>query len=121
MTEDQIELLAIDLLKEAGWDYIHGSAIAPEESSDTLSFAFPARRQNYSEVILNDILKSSIARINPGIPPEAQEEAFKKVLRLTTTDLISNNEQFHKYLTNGIDIEYRSGGRIKGDKVWLRF
>jgi hypothetical protein len=27
MTEDQIELLAVELLKESGYDYVHGSAM----------------------------------------------------------------------------------------------
>jgi type I restriction enzyme R subunit len=119
MTEDQIETLAIDLLKDVGWDYVHGSALAPDDGLNSLGFEIPARRKDYSEVILTDVLKGSIAKINPTIPYEAQEEAFKKVLRLISPDLISNNEQFHKYLTNGIDVEYRSDGRIKGDKVWL--
>ena len=29
MTEDQIELLAIDLLKANGYVYVHGSVLAP--------------------------------------------------------------------------------------------
>lgn len=33
--------------------------------------------------------------------------------------LFQNNYQFHKYLTEGVDVEYRKGDRIVGDKVWL--
>src|SRR6185436_14858172 len=43
----------------------------------------------------------------------------KKVLRTDSSNLLVNNEIFHKYLTEGIDIEYRTDEGIRGDKVYL--
>ncbi|MGA2297890.1 MAG: HsdR family type I site-specific deoxyribonuclease, partial [FCB group bacterium] len=121
MTEDQIEQYAIELFKELGWVHVHGSSIAPDDlgGNAVLDFTGLSKRNSYADVILFDVLQSSLAKINPNVPAEAREDAVKKVLRLTSNDLIGNNEQFHKYLANGIDVEYRFDGRIKGDKVWL--
>ncbi len=44
---------------------------------------------------------------------------MRKVLRSDSPELFQNNYQFHKYLTEGVDIEYRKEDRIAGDKVWL--
>ena len=49
----------------------------------------------------------------------AKDEALKKVLRTTSPNLLINNETFHQYLTEGIDIEYRKDGNIRGDKVYI--
>jgi type I restriction enzyme, R subunit len=56
---------------------------------------------------------------NPKVPAEAQEEALRKVLRSDSPDLYQNNYTFHRYLTEGVEVEYRKGDRIVGDKVWL--
>ena len=64
-------------------------------------------------------LSNAIAKLNATVPAEAQEEALKKVLRTDSPNLSQNNYTFHKYLTDGVDVEYRKGDRIVGDKVWL--
>ncbi|NMC34095.1 MAG: type I restriction endonuclease subunit R, partial [Veillonellaceae bacterium] len=56
---------------------------------------------------------------NPDIPPTAKEEAVKKVLRSDNPDVISNNMKFHKFLIDGVPVEYRKNDRIIYDKVWL--
>ena len=50
---------------------------------------------------------------------DAQEEPMKKVLWTDSPYLFQNNYAFHKYLTDGVDVEYRKGDRMAGDKVWL--
>lgn len=50
---------------------------------------------------------------------DAQEDAFRKVLKTNSPNLIQNNYDFHRYLTEGVDVEFRLGDRIAGDKVWL--
>lgn len=110
-TESTIEQTALDWLKEMGYAILFGGDIAPEEPA--------AERENYSEVILAGRLKDALKRINPTIPPEALEDAFRKVTRPSSPALVGNNRSFHKMLADGIEVEYRHEGRIKGDKVWL--
>ena len=110
ISEDHIEQVLIEELIELGYSYVHGVAISPDGTNE---------ERTYQEVVLKVRLAQAIARLNPSIPYEAQEEALKKVLRAESPDLVTNNYTFHKYLTEGVDIEYRKGDRIVGDKVWL--
>lgn len=110
ISEDHIEQIIIQEFKELGYQYINGTHISPDGS-------MPERE--YNEVVLKNRLQEAIAKLNPSIPHEAQEEALRKVLRSDSPELFQNNYQFHKYLTEGVDIEYRKTDRIAGDKVWL--
>ena len=110
-TESVIEQTALDWLKEMGYTIAFGGDIAPDEPA--------AERENYGEVILTGRLKKALKRINPNIPAEALEDAFRKVTRPNLPSLVGNNRAFHKMLADGIEVEYRHEGRIKGDKVWL--
>jgi type I restriction enzyme R subunit len=110
ISEDHIEQIIIQEFIELGYQYINGTVISPDGS-------MPERE--YNEVVLKNRLQEAIAKLNPTIPYEAQEEALRKVLRSDSPELFQNNYQFHKYLTEGVDVEYRKTDRIAGDKVWL--
>ena len=110
ISEDHIERVIIQEFIDLGYQYINGTDISPEGLF---------QERDYSEVVLKSRLQKAIALLNPTIPVDAQEEALRKVLRSDSPSLFQNNYQFHKYLTEGIDIEYRKGDRIAGDKVWL--
>jgi len=110
ISEDNIEQIIIQEFIELGYQYINGTDISPDGS-------MPERE--YNEVVLKNRLQEAISKLNPTIPYEAQEEALRKVLRSDSPELFQNNYQFHKYLTEGVDVEYRKGNRIAGDKVWL--
>jgi type I restriction enzyme R subunit len=110
LSEDHIEQILIQELAELGYSYLHGGVISPD--------GLYAER-TFQEVVLKERLREAIAKFNPSIPYEAQEDALKKVLRADSPELVMNNYTFHKYLTEGVEIEYRKGDRIVGDKVWL--
>lgn len=110
LSEDHIEQILIQELTELGYSYIHGGVISPD--------GMYAER-TFQEVVLKERLREAIAKLNPTIPYEAQEDALKKVLRADSPEVVMNNYTFHKYLTEGVEIEYRKGDRIVGDKVWL--
>lgn len=111
MTENQIELLALDLLQGQGYEYINGVDIAPDSAS--------AERQTFEEVILKERLEKAVSRINIGIPPDAQQDAVKQILRIASPDLLANNEAFHRLLTEGIPVTKRVDGQERGDRVFL--
>lgn len=111
MTENEIELLALDLLKGQGYEYINGVDIAPDSAS--------AERQTFEEIILKERLEKGVHRINIGIPPDAQQDAIKQVMRIASPDLLANNESFHRLLTEGIPVTKRVDGQERGDWVFL--
>jgi type I restriction enzyme R subunit len=110
ISEDHIEQVVIEEFIELGYEYINGVEISPEGVY---------KEREYNEVVLKNRLQEAIAKINSKVPYEAQEEALRKVMRSDSPELFQNNYQFHKYLTEGVDVEYRKGDRIAGDKVWL--
>lgn len=111
MTENEIELLALDLLKGQGYEYINGVDIAPDSAS--------AERHTFEEVVLKERLEKAVRRINIGIPPDAQQDAIKQVMRIASPDLLANNESFHRLLTEGIPVTKRVDGQERGDRVFL--
>lgn len=110
ISEDHIEQILIQEFKDLGYYYVNGADISPDGT---------VQEREFDEVVLRARLEEAVRRINPNVPSEASEEAIKKVLRSESPSLIQNNYQFHKYLTEGVDVEYRNGDRIVGDKVWL--
>ncbi len=110
ISEDHIEQIIIQEFIDLGYSYVNGADISPEGTT---------QEREFNEVVLKNRLHSAIAQLNPNVPYEAQEEAVKKLLRTDSPNLFQNNYQVHKYLTDGVDVEYRKGDRIVGDKVWL--
>ena len=39
-----------------------------------------AKEREYDELVLKSRLRNAMAKLNPGVPADAQEEAMKKVL-----------------------------------------
>jgi len=70
-------------------------------------------------VLLENILKDSLERLNPHVPGYARKEAFERIVNLGTNDLMVNNEKFHTYLTEGITVEFFKDGETKNEIVKL--
>lgn len=111
IAESHIEQLAIDLFQSQGYDHIYAPDIAPNAEN--------AERSSFDEVLLLQRLRNAVRRINPDIPIEAQNEAIKEILRIHSPDLLTNNETFHRFLTEGVPVTKRIDGRDRGDRVWL--
>ena len=96
ITENDIETLAIDLLKEQGFQHFYGPDISPDGSRPL--------RSSYKEVWLKNTLQSAIDRLNPNIPSLAREDAFNQIKRVHSEQLIFGNEDFHRKLTEGVNV-----------------
>jgi type I restriction enzyme R subunit len=111
LTENSIETFAIEMLQAIGWDYVHGLAIAPGAES--------AERKGFEQIILMHRLRKAVARLNPDIPADAQEQAVQKVLRIYSSDLLHNNETFHQFLVEKVKIPYQQDGYERSYEVSL--
>lgn len=111
ITESDIEAYAIELLETQGYQYIHAPDIAPDGDK-------PERR-DYGEVLLTDRLEQAIRRINPKMPPAVLQTALKDVQRINSPDLLTNNETFHRMLTEGVKVSIQQDGQERGEIVWL--
>ncbi|MBS1496707.1 MAG: HsdR family type I site-specific deoxyribonuclease [Bacteroidetes bacterium] len=111
ITENIIEESAIEILQSQGWDYANGKEISPE--------GLFCERENFSQIVLLNRLRTAIATINPTIPLDAQEAAVQKVLRIASPDLLHNNEEFHRLLVEKVKIPYQENGYERSHEVAL--
>ncbi|WP_176596479.1 type I restriction endonuclease subunit R [Sphingobium sp. 15-1] len=112
ITEDIVELAALETLQELGWSYLHGSVIAPDGSA-------PERR-SFGDVVLVGRLEAAVARINSDAPQAARNEAMRRVLTGDLPSLVEENRRIHKLLTEGVDVEFRGDdGKSASTKIWL--
>src|SRR3989338_7307444 len=110
ITESDVEIACLEMLKDIGYTIISG----PDISEGGIG-----EERKYGEVILTQRLKDALIKINKNIPREAIDEAIKKILRHESQNQIINNQQFHKFITDGVPVEYKLKGEIKHNKVEL--
>jgi len=111
ITENAIENFCIELLEKQGYEYIY----APDIASDSDN----PQRSSFEDVLLSSRLADAVARINPTIPHDVQLEAIKEISRFHSPDLLTNNEFFHRMLTEGVKVSYQKESGQRGDLVWL--
>ena len=106
-TESVVESAALAWLEAMGWTAKHGNEIAPGQ--------LWAERDDYSQVVLEKRLRDALLRLNPALPPEALEEACRKLTRIEGATLEARNRSFHLSLVDGVTVEYRAtDGSIRG-------
>ena len=109
-TEPVVEQAALAWLESIGWTVRNGAEIAPGEPA--------AERADYSQVVLQQRLRDALARLNPSLPGEALEDAFRKLTRPEGPELIAHNRAVHRLLVDGVTVEYRTAdGEIRGAQV----
>lgn len=109
-TESVVEQAALAWLESVGWQVRNGAEIVPGEPA--------AERGDYGEVVLAQRLRDALWRLNPALPAEALEDAFRKLTRPEGADLIVRNRALHRLLVDGVTVEYRDAdGSIRGAQV----
>jgi type I restriction enzyme R subunit len=105
-----VESAALAWLEANGWQVSHGPDIAPDMPA--------AERRDYGEVVLAQRLRDALAQLNPALPAEALDDAFRKLTRPEGGDLIQRNRILHRLLVDGVTVEYRDAeGEIRGAQV----
>jgi len=111
ITENEIELFAIELLEKLGFEYIYAPSIAPDSETPM--------RESFEDVILKEKLQNALAAINPTLDYDLIEYAVKQCQRLRSTELLTDNELFHKMLTEGVKVKVQKDGVTRGEIVKL--
>jgi type I restriction enzyme R subunit len=109
-SESVIEQAALAWLESLGYTVLHGPDIAAGETA--------AERPDYSEVILEGRLADALERLNPALPAEAIEDAYRRLIRASEPSLVTRNHSFHQRLVEDVTVEYtRPDGSIGGAQV----
>ena len=111
LTESKIEEFAIWLFEKFGYRYLYGPDIAPDGANP--------KRASFEEVVMVESLRHAVYRINHRLPAEVCDDAINQVLRIASPDLLSNNETFHRMLTEGVSVSVHQEGVERGELVWL--
>jgi type I restriction enzyme R subunit len=107
--ESDVEEAALDWLQSQGYAIAHGPDIAFGE------LAAERSDPDYRDTVLERRLRQALTRLNPDLPPEALEDAYRKLTRVDAPSLIARNRAIHRMLVNGVTVEYRrKDGSIAG-------
>ncbi len=87
---------ALEWLIDAGWSYRHGSEVAPDPGS--------AERTRWSDVVLLETLRGSVARLNPQLSGDAVTRVVELVLTTSSPDVVRDHYDFHQLLVNGVPV-----------------
>ncbi|MDI6879233.1 MAG: type I restriction endonuclease subunit R [Desulfitobacteriaceae bacterium] len=110
--ESHLEEATLEWFEELGYEVVFAPDIAPEGE-------YP-EREDYSEVILSERLKEALIRINPKLPSDAIEEAFRQIIIPKSPSLLMNNKSFQKMITDGIDVQVKQpDASYKTEKAYV--
>lgn len=106
-TESEVEQVALDLFESLRFAIKHGPDIAPDMVG--------AERSDYGQVVLEARLREALGRLNPTLPSEALDDAFRKLMRPEGPTLEARNRALHRLLVDGVTVEFRrEDGSIGG-------
>ena len=109
-TESEVEDAALDWLAGCGWSVAHGPDIAPDAPG--------AERADYGAVVLEGRLRGALERLNPDLPAEALDDAFRKLTRPEGATVEVRNRAFHRMIVDGVTVEHSTDdGHIRGAQV----
>jgi type I restriction enzyme R subunit len=110
--ENIVEQAALGWFEALGYDVARGADISPGAE-------YPLR-ESYEDIVLLSRLKAALRKLNPDMPEDAIMQAATMVSRPPEPTLEQNNRWFHRLLTDGVPVEYRTpGGEARGDKAKL--
>lgn len=102
-TEANYENAVIQLLQNLGYNYIYG----------------PDIERDYHKPLYEDILISSLEKINKNLPYSALQDALYKLKNFETGTLLQKNMVFMDYLQNGVPVKYFEKGEERSNIVYL--
>ena len=111
-TESAVEDAALAWLEALGYSVLHGPDIAAGEVGAERS------DPNYRDVVLETRLRQALVRLNPVLPHEALEDAYRKLMRSDAPSLVERNRALHRMLIDGVTVGFRrKDGSIGGSQT----
>jgi type I restriction enzyme R subunit len=112
LSEAEVESALLDQLRALDYHIEREEDIGPDGRRP--------ERESHDEVVLKKRLEDAVARLNPGLPLEARQDAVRKVTQSELPSLLEENRRLHKLLTEGVDVEYYADdGTLTAGKVAL--
>ena len=107
INEGVSEEAALAWLRDLGWVVAYGPDIAPDTPD--------SERADYGQVVLERRLRAALVGLDPDLPADTLDDAFRKLTRPEGSTLESRNRAFHRVLIGGVTVEHRAAdGGIRG-------
>jgi len=103
-SEDRLvqQTFADHLKKTLGWESVYAYNVETLGPHGTLG------RASEREVVLVRDLRAALARLNPGLPESAREQAVEKLTRVDfARSLVQHNREFYGFIRVGVPVEWR--------------
>ena len=111
LSESIVEQAALDWFRTLGYDVVEGPDMPPGPQ---------ALRESYADPIFPSVVRGALARLNPELPDDALDDAYRKLTRPEGSTLEARNRAFHRMAVDGVTVEHRDyRGRIRGAPVWI--
>jgi type I restriction enzyme R subunit len=112
LSESEIEQALLDQLRALDYSIEREEDIGPD--------GHRPERESHDEVLLKNRFEDAVARLNPGLPLEARQDAVRCVMQSELPSLLEENRRLHKLMVEGVDVEYYADdGTLKAGKVAL--
>ena len=99
ISEADVETAALSWLSSLGWQTAYGPDIAPDIQG--------AERTDFTQVVLEERLRTALVNLNPGLPPSALETGLRSLINPDGPTLEARNRSFHHVLTRGVTVPVR--------------
>ena len=107
-------------VEQALLDQLHALKYSIEREENIGPDGHRPERESHDEVVLKKRFENAVARLNPGLPLDARQDAIRKVLQSELPSLLEENRRIHKLMTEGVDVEYYAAdGTLTAGKVSL--
>lgn len=102
-----VEKPFLEQLKKLGWDIIIGNK---DDSKSTF-------RNNFKDVLIEELFKKSIKKINPYLENDQMEEVFNELKKINKNNMFEANEEATEILLNGVNIDENRQTKEKSPTV----
>ena len=112
LSEAAVEQALLDQLRTLDYSIEREEDIGPD--------GHRPERESHDEVVLKKRFEDAVARLNPGLPLEACQDAVRRVMQSELPSLLEENRRLHKLMTEGVDVEYYADdGTLTAGKIAL--
>lgn len=118
ISEDDIEQAILQKLGAEPFKYDILRCDASPEKREALPDG--TGRQNKKECVLPEVLRTALARLNPGIPEDKLSEIARELCRdYSGADMTATNYTLYNRIRNGVKVSFRRNGKEDFDFVKL--
>lgn len=96
LSEAAVELALLEQLGGLGYSIEREEDIGPD--------GHRPERESHDDVVLKKRFEDAVARLNPGLPLEARQDAVQRVMQSELPSLLEENRRLHKLMTEGVDV-----------------